>query len=558
MLASLSIRDVVLIDRLDLTFAPHLSVLTGETGAGKSILLDAMGLALGSRAEAALVRPGAAQAVVVAEFEIGPNHAALTLLRDQGIEPEDRLVLRRVLNADGRSRGFVNDQPVGVGFLRALGETLVEIQGQFEQHGLLDPATHRGLIDAFGGAAAAAASVRRGWEDWRAARAQRLARESAISEAAREQEWLRFALQELDRINPREGEEAELAAARTRLTHRAQIDEALAGATTAVSGERGAEQALNSAARLLERVREKAGTGLDEAIAALERALVETAEAAAQIAAAAEPSDAAEGSLDAIEERIHALRGLARKHGIPVDGLAAFRADAAARLTAIEEGDVGLRRLAAAESEARGRYLAAAEVLSGLRRKASVALDRAIAAELPPLKLDRARFESRIERLDEVDWGPDGVERIGFTVATNPGATPGPLARIASGGELSRLLLALKVVLARVGSVRTIVFDEVDAGIGGAVAAAVGERLARLALDLQVLVVTHSPQVAARGAHHWRVAKKLQAGRATTLVEALNPAARAEEIARMLSGAEITDEARAAARRLIDAGSAAA
>jgi DNA repair protein RecN (Recombination protein N) len=555
MLLSLTIRDVVLIDRLDLVFPAHLSVLTGETGAGKSILLDALGLALGARAESGLVRRGATQASVSAEFDIGPGHAANAILAEQGIEPEDTLVLRRVLGADGRSRGFVNDQPAGVGLLKQLGDTLVEIQGQFEQRGLMDPANHRALLDAFAAVPGEVEAVRGTWQAWRDARDARDLAEAARTKAAADEDYLRHALDELDQLKARPGEETELAELRARLMHRAQVAEAMATAAQELASERGAEHALNMAARALERVRDKAGGMLDPAIAALERALVETEEARAALDQAIGDHER-EGDLESVEERLFNLRALARKHGVAVDDLATLRDEIAGPLGMLEDGEAGLKRLAQQEAETRARYVAAAERLSRSRRSAAGKLDRAVQAELAPLKLDRARFSTTLATLAPEDWGPDGAERVAFEVATNPGAAPGPMTKIASGGELSRFLLALKVVLARVSSVPTIVFDEVDSGIGGAVAAAVGERLALLGQELQVLVVTHSPQVAARGRHHWRVAKNQAKDTTITRVESLDPTERREEIARMLSGASITEEARAAAQSLLAAGTA--
>jgi len=555
MLLSLTIRDVVLIDRLDLAFPSHLSVLTGETGAGKSILLDALGLALGARAESGLVRRGAAQAIVAAEFDIGPDHAARHLLAEQGIEAEDTLVLRRVLSTDGRSRGFVNDQPVGVGLLKQLGDTLVEIQGQFEQRGLMDPSNHRALLDAFAASPDGTETVRATWAAWRDARTAREDAEAARAKAAADEEFLRHSLGELDALKPKPGEESQLAEQRARMMHGAQVAEAMAAAAQELGSNRGAEHALNMAARALEKVRDKAGGLLDPAIAALERALVETEEARAALDQAIGDHER-EGDLDSVEERLFNLRALARKHSVTVDQLAALRDEVASRLGTLEDGEAGLKQLAKTEGETRARYAAAAERLTRLRRAAADKLDKAVQAELAPLKLERARFSTTLLPLDAADWGPDGAERVTFEVATNPGAAPGPMSKIASGGELSRFLLALKVVLARVSSVPTIVFDEVDSGIGGAVAAAVGERLALLGQELQVLVVTHSPQVAARGRHHWRVAKTQAKDTTVTRVEPLDADQRREEIARMLSGASVTAEARAAATSLLAAGAA--
>ncbi|HLY55537.1 MAG TPA: DNA repair protein RecN [Stellaceae bacterium] len=554
MLTGLSIRDVVLIDRLDLAPESGLTVLTGETGAGKSILLDALGLALGARGDAGLVRKGAQQAVVAAEFAAVPDEADAILAR-QGIAADSVLVLRRVLGADGRSRAFVNDQPVGVALLKQLGDVLVEIQGQFEQRGLLDASTHRALLDAFAARPALVDAVRDSWAAWRQAAAARAAAAERLTQARADEEWLRHAVDELDRLKPVQGEEAELAERRTLLQHGAQIAEAVSGALEQLSGDRGVERALNAAARGLERVRGRAGGRLDAAVAALERALVEAVEASSLLEAAARETESG-GDVETVEARLFDLRALARKHGETVDGLAALRDRLAGQLGALEDGEDGLRRLAAAETHAREAYRTAAAALGSARREAARRFDQAVSAELPPLKLDRAHFTTVLTPLDEADWGPNGTERVAFEVATNPGAAPGPLARIASGGELSRFLLALKVVLARVSSVPTIVFDEVDAGIGGAVAAAVGERLHRLGAELQVLVVTHSPQVAARGAHHWRVTKLPAADAPLTRVEPLAEPERREEIARMLSGARITEEARAAADSLLAAAAA--
>ncbi len=551
MLLSLTIRDVVLIDRLDLAFPPHLSVLTGETGAGKSILLDALGLALGFRAESGMVRRGAAQAQVAAVFDLSAQHPARAILAEQGIEAEDSLVLRRIVNADGRSRGFVNDQPASIGLLRQLGETLVEIQGQFEQHGLLDPATHRGLLDAFSARPDAVAAVRDGWLAWRDARAALRSAEDRLAQARAEEDYLRHTLAELDAMAPQPGEETVLAEKRARLTHVAQVAEATETAVSEISGDRGALRSLANAARVLERVRDKAGQRLDAGIAALERALIETEECAALLEASAADDEGGSDRIDQIEERLFALRALARKHHVAIDALVDVQRDTAEKLAAIELGDGALKKLAAEERRSWTAFAAACRELSTIRAAAAVKLDQAIQAELPPLKLDRARFTTQLTALDDQDWGAEGGESVSFLVATNPGSAPGTLGKIASGGELSRFLLALKLVLARLSSVPTIVFDEVDSGIGGAVAAAVGERLQRLGRELQVLVVTHSPQVAARGENHWRVAKEVRGEVTVTRVEALAPEQRQEEIARMLSGAEVTIEARAAADRLL-------
>ncbi len=552
MLLGLSIRDVVLIDKLDLSFRAGLCVLTGETGAGKSILLDALGLALGVRAESGLVRHGAEQATVSAEFALPRNHPARDLLSQAGIDAKgDSLVLRRVVDSGGRSRAFIDDQPVSIGLLRQAGETLVEIEAQFAQRGLLDPATHRQALDDYGVTASDLTGLAGAWNAWReklkahAESAERLAR------ARTEEEFLRHALKELEALEPKPGEENTLAEERALLMNRERLTEALEGALAELAGERGVERALNAAARSLERLKDKAGGRLDSALGALERAAVETREAISEIEAALRDLGNAPRSAEKIEERLFALRDLARKHKVPVDGLAGLRAEIAAKVAALEDGGGAVEKLAREAAEARKVYMANADKVSAQRRKAATALDAAVSKELKPLKLDKARFATLLSSLGESEWGAFGRERAHFEVATNPGAPAGPLAKIASGGELARFMLALKVVLAKTSPVPTLVFDEVDSGIGGAAAAAVGERLHRLGRDLQVLVVTHSPQVAARGAHHWRVEKSQAAQKTLIRAEELSAEARREEIARMLSGAAVTAEARAAAASLM-------
>lgn len=560
MLVSLSIRDVVLIDRLDMEFQPGLTALTGETGAGKSILLDALGLALGARGDSSLVRHGAAQAVVAAEFDLPARHPIRDLLAEQAIDASDGLVLRRQLGADGRSRAFVNDQPASVGLLRQLGEALVEIEGQFEARGLLDPGTHRALLDAFGGLEEQASRVAAAWRRWREVAEAHETAATEIAQARRDEEYLRHAVNELDSLDPRPGEETELAEQRSVLMHREKLVEALNGAMAELGGNggRGVDSLLAAAQRRIDRLMAQPGLDsiadqLGPVTAALDRAAAETAEAVAQLQRLLGDLDADPGTLERIEERLFALRALARKHGLAVDDLADLRKRLAEQLAAIEDGGALLARLAREAGAARQAYVEAAESLSAARQSAARKLDKAVNAELPPLKLDKARFATRIERLDERQWGEAGMDRVAFEVATNPGMPPGPLARIASGGELARFMLALKVALAAAGPIATLVFDEVDAGVGGATAAAVGERLARLAKKLQVLVVTHSPQVAARAAHHWRVRKESKGRTTLTRVEQLGPEESREEIARMLAGAEVTPEARAAADQLIGA-----
>jgi len=552
MLLGLSIRDVVLIDKLDLSFRAGLCVLTGETGAGKSILLDALGLALGVRAESGLVRHGAEQAAVSAEFALPRSHPVRDLLSQAGISlPGDSLVLRRVVDSGGRSRAFIDDQPVSIGLLRQAGEALVEIEAQFAQRGLLDPATHRQALDDYGVDASDLRGLTEAWNAWREKLKAHEESAERLARARAEEEFLRHALKELEALEPKPGEENTLAEERALLMNRERLTEALEGALAELAGERGGERALNAAARSLERLKDKAGGRLDSALGALERARVETREAISEIEAALRDLGNAPRSAEKIEERLFALRALARKHNVTVDGLAGLRAEIAAKVAALEDGGDAVEKLAREAAEARKVYMACADKVSAQRRKAAVSLDAAVSKELKPLKLDKARFATLLTALGEPEWGPFGRERVHFEVATNPGAPAGPLAKIASGGELSRFMLALKVVLAKTSPVPTLVFDEVDSGIGGAAAAAVGERLHRLGRELQVLVVTHSPQVAARGAHHWRVEKSQAAQKTLIRAAELSAEARREEIARMLSGAAITAEARAAAASLM-------
>ncbi len=551
MLVSLAIRDVVLIERLALPFRPGLCVLTGETGAGKSILLDALGLALGARGDSGLVRRGADQAVVTAEFQLPASHPVFEILREQGLDGAEGLTLRRVVTVDGRSRAFVNDQPIGVALLRRLGAELVEVHGQFDSHGLLDPRTHGVVLDAYAGLEAEAVRVEAAWRAWRQVEQARTRAESDIARARAEEDYLRHAAAELDELAPQPGEEQTLAETRAVLMHRERLMEAINGAAAELGGERGAERAVASALRQIGRAAEKAGGRLDEALAALDRAASELAEASEQLGRVSTDLDGDGGSLEQVEERLFALRAAARKHAVAVDGLAGLREALVQRLALIEDQGDELTRLAREAAHCRTRYLEAAQALSERRRAAAAGLDAAVAEELPPLKLERARFMTAAETVAEDDWGASGIDRVTFRISTNPGAPPGPLNRIASGGELARFMLALKVVLARTGSVPTLVFDEVDAGIGGAVAAAVGERLERLGREVQVLVVTHSPQVAARGTGHFQVRKDQKGDAVVTDVVELEGEDRREEIARMLSGAHITREARAAAAQLI-------
>ena len=557
MLTALSIRDVVLIERLDLAFGPGLTVLTGETGAGKSILLDSLGLALGARAEAGLLRAGAEQASVTVGFAPPAGHPVHALLAEQGLEAEDEIVLRRVVGKDGRSRAFLNDQPVGVALLRRAGALLVEMQGQHEQMGLADPATHAALLDAYGVAPKLRADVATGWRGWRDARAALEAAKEAIAAAQRDEDWLRHAVDELSTLAPEEGEEQALADERQRLQQGERRAEAIAAALAELTPRdrrsAGPAAALRAAARALQRLApagEQAGPA-GPAMLALDRAEEALAEAENLLARLAQEADADPRRLEQTEERLFALRAAARKHGVAVVELPGLLGSLRARLAALDTGTADILAREQAARLAREAFVAAATALSAARKAASAKLERAVAKELPPLRLEKARFVVALGELAEADWGAGGMDAVRFLIATNPGQEPGPLAKIASGGELSRLMLALKVVLSAGSTVPTLVFDEVDSGIGGATAAAVGDRLARVAGGVQVLVVTHSPQVAARGVAHLRVAKDTVKGRAATLVEALDMGARREEIARMLAGETITKAARAAADDLL-------
>ncbi len=563
MLITLSIRDVVLIERLDLHFGPGLTVLTGETGAGKSILLDSLGLALGARAETGLVRAGTEQAVVSASFFVSPDHPAAALLTEQGMTSDedapDQIVLRRVLARDGRSRAFINDQPVGVAMLRRAGALLVEVQGQHEQMGLADPAGHAALLDAFGVAPRLRGAVSDAWRDFRRASGALAAAREAIAAAARDEEWLRHAVDELAKLAPQDGEEDALAAERQRLQQGERRAEAIAAAVAELTPKdrRGAgpAAALRASARALGRL---AGPETDNpaapAMAALDRAEEALAEAETLLSRLAAEIDSDPRQLEAAEERLFALRAAGRKHNVPVVDLPGFLAGLRQRLAALDTGSAEIFAMEKATAAARKTYNEAAIGLSEARRAAAGRLERAVAKELPPLRLDRAKFIAEVAALNEADWGAGGADDVRFLIATNPGQPPGPLAKIASGGELSRLMLALKVVMAAGSTVPTLVFDEVDSGIGGATAAAVGERIARVAERVQVLVVTHSPQVAARGAAHMRVAKQQASDRTATTVEPLLADDRREEIARMLAGETITPAARAAADDLLGAG----
>lgn len=559
MLTALAIRDIVLIESLDLKLHGGLSGLTGETGAGKSILLDALGLATGGRADAGLVRGKATQGTATAIFDIPAGHAARALLDEAGIQHEGDLILRRVQGADGRTRAFVNDQPVSIALLRQLGDTLVEVHGQHETHGLLDPATHRGLLDAFGGFEGDVRELVRLHAAWREAQADLKRLTDEIARAQADADYLRIAVGELNELAPEPGEDQTLAQERTLMMSAEKISADLNEALETLETDGGVESRLSSALRRLDVHRENAAGRLDAAVSALDRAVVEAAEARDQVSAALDTLEFDPDRLEYVEKRLFALRAAARKHSCNVDDLPRIAAALAARLGEIDGGEGLLAAAAKASEKARDLYIAKAKTLSSARAAAAKRLDKAVGVELPPLKLDKARFRTEIDVSPFDEGGPEGIDKVRFEVATNPGAPFAQLAKIASGGELARFMLALKVSLAARGGAPVLVFDEVDAGVGGAVAQAVGERLAALAQSVQVLVVTHSPQVAARADHHLKIEKRL-VGKAksdmpATHVTTLDAQQRREEIARMLAGATVTDQARAAADQLIGAAS---
>ena len=549
MLTALSIRDVVLIEALDLDFRVGLGVLTGETGAGKSILLDALGLALGARGDSGLVRHGAAQAAVTATFD--PPTAPLAALLDENgfeVEPGEPLIVRRIVKADGGSRGFVNNQPASAALLREIAPQLVEIHGQHDDRGLLAPAGHRALLDVFGRIDTADAA--RAWTALREAEGALAAARAEIETAARDREWLEHTVGELNALAPEPGEEETLADTRRSMQRAEKVASELQAIDDYLDGSDGGLARLRQAARVLERIANE-HEGLADALAAIDRAVIEGSVAEERLrdvrtALAYDPR-----ALEEDEARLFELRAMARKHRVQPDDLAALAADLRARLDRLEAGEGGIAAIEARVAAARTAYDTAADRLTVERRAAADRLDAAVASELAPLKLDAARFRTDIGAMGAEGWSAAGKDRVEFAISTNPGAPFAPLAKIASGGELSRFILALKVALAETGGAATMIFDEIDRGVGGAVASAIGDRLARLADATQLLVVTHSPQVAARGAHHLLIAKSHDGTVTRTGVRALSEGERREEIARMLSGATVTDEARAQADRLL-------
>ena len=549
MLRALDIRDMLIIDRLELTFQPGLNALTGETGAGKSILLDSLGFVLGWRGRAELVRQGAAQGEVVAEFELHEHHPAHEILAEAGLPGGEELILRRVNTAEGRKTAWVNDRRCSGEVLRALSETLIELHGQHDDRGLLNPRGHRAMLDDYAGAGDHLAAVRAAWTGMSRARKALDETETALAAMRAEEEFLRHAVAELDKLDPQPGEDADLDARRRMMQGAERIRDDVARAYALLGGD-GAEGAMSDAVRWLEGVSDTAGGQLEEPIAALGRAMIELGEAQDGVNACLQALEFNPTELEAAEERLFAIRALARKHDVAPDDLGGFADTLRDRLNRLEAGDADLVERRAAVDAAQAAYDAAAAKLSKARHKAAGQLDAAVMAELAPLKMERAVFQTEITPSDA---GPEGCDAVAFTVATNPGAPSGPLNKIASGGELSRFLLALKVCLTGDDSARTMIFDEIDRGVGGATADAVGRRLASLAQGGQVLVVTHSPQVAARAAHHWRVQKQVAGGQTLSTVIPLAKPDRVDEIARMVAGDTITDEARAAARALLDA-----
>ncbi|MEM9708886.1 MAG: DNA repair protein RecN [Pseudomonadota bacterium] len=545
MLTGLDIRDMLIIDRLELGFQPGLNVLTGETGAGKSILLDALGFVLGWRGRAELVRQGAADGEVTALFDLPADHPARTVLKEAGLPVEDELILRRLNTAEGRKTAWVNDRRVSGEVLRALSDTLVELHGQHDDRGLLNPSGHLALLDAFAGHGELLAEVRAAWRALRDAREASAEAAAALEALKEEEDFLRHAAEELLTLAPEPGEEAALDTRRRSMQAAARIREDIAKAHGALAS---GEAPLTDAQNWLAGASEAAGGRLDATMGALARAIDALGEAEQGVAQALSALDDDPRELERVEERLFAIRALGRKHGVLPDELGTFASGLTDRLAKLDGGAADLQSLDTALADAETAYEAAATTLSEARFASGEKLDRAMAEELAPLKLDRATFETDIASAEP---GPSGQDKVAFRVAPNPGAPAGPLNKIASGGELSRFLLALKVCLTANDTGKTLIFDEIDRGVGGATADAVGRRLASLAEDTQVLVVTHSPQVAALGRHHWRVEKAIQGEATLSRVIPLDPPARVDEIARMLSGEEVTDEARGAAKALL-------
>lgn len=554
MLQSLSIRNVVLIDKLDLDFKSGLSVLTGETGAGKSILLDSLGLVLGNRAETSLIRQGEDKLSVTAQFSLQKQTPALRALLDEyEIEADDELLIKRSLTRDGKGKIFINDQPAGAKLLKEIGKYLVEVHGQFDNQGLLNPANHLDVLDAYGAYKPLVERTAAAFAAYKKARAARQEAEKNIARAKEDEENLRHWVDELEKMNPRPDEEDELGKKRQEMMNAEKIIDSLNYAYGALTERADVQGAIRSAQSAMDKANTLVDGRYQTIIDMLDQALIDISETVNELEEVSHNVSLNQNELENIEERLYALRGLARKHNVAVSDLPQTLADFRNRLSTIELGEEGIAALRKAEDTAKLDYVKAANELSSARQAAALQLDNKVMSELPPLKMEKARFVTVVEKMDESGWSEKGFNNVYFTVATNPNSPQGPLNKIASGGELARFMLALKVNLAQSSSVATMIFDEVDAGVGGATAQAVGERLARLARDVQVLVVTHSPQVAACGNNHFKVEKSTVGNVTTTTVRELTKIEKSEEIARMLAGEVITDAARAAAKVLIGA-----
>lgn len=552
MLQSLSIRNVVLIDKLDLDFKSGLSVLTGETGAGKSILLDSLGLVLGNRAETSLIRQGEDKLSVTAQFSLQKQTPALRALLDEyEIEADDELLIKRSLTRDGKGKIFINDQPAGAKLLKEIGKYLVEVHGQFDNQGLLNPANHLDVLDAYGAYKPLVERTAAAFAAYKKARAARQEAEKNIARAKEDEENLRHWVDELEKMNPRPDEEDELGKKRQEMMNAEKIIDSLNYAYGALTERADVQGAIRSAQSAMDKANTLVDGRYQTIIDMLDQALIDISETVNELEEVSHNISLNQNELENIEERLYALRGLARKHNVAVSDLPQTLADFRNRLSTIELGEEGIAALRKAEDTAKLDYVKAANELSSARQAAALQLDNKVMSELPPLKMEKARFVTVVEKTDESGWSEKGFNNVYFTVATNPNSPQGPLNKIASGGELARFMLALKVNLAQSSSVATMIFDEVDAGVGGATAQAVGERLARLARDVQVLVVTHSPQVAACGNNHFKVEKSTADNVTTTTVRELTKIEKSEEIARMLAGEVITDAARAAAKVLM-------
>ncbi len=553
MLQNLSIRDVVVIKELDVEFRAGMTVLTGETGSGKSILLDALGLALGMRADSALIRQGADKASVTAEFQLPKKHPVFALLAEQSLESDGALILRRVLQADGKSKAFINDQPISIQLLKQIGGCLVEIHGQFDQHGLLNKDTHLASLDRFAGLEDQAVAVRKAYSLWRACEKHWQDAVDQQQDQKSQEEYWRHIVTELRAFDPKPGEEEDLSKRRVALQHHEKLQAAFGQALNALEGDDSADKHILAAQKALTRVADKAPEAVDPILDALERASIELREVAGKIRHGFDSDADAQAQLETLEDRLFGMRELARKYNVQPDQLGELLQQLEQELQSIETSDTHIQDLFVAMKRMQQDYMAKASALSEARRKAAKKLDQAVAKELEPLKLGKASFVTAISDMAEESWNEKGKDRVEFEVATNPGMPAGPLSKIASGGELSRFMLALKVVLAGSDETATLIFDEIDTGVSGSVADAVGQRLEKLGKNAQVLLVTHSPQVSSKAQHHYRIAKQTAKNATVTTIEILDAKQRREEVARMLSGAEITAEARAAADRLLGA-----